>query len=74
MPVPVQSKDVTIAGREMVAEAMMNSCSNLWSATVRSPEKLVATGAGNTAEDALDEAIARAEKALAKVAAAGQAS
>jgi hypothetical protein len=38
---------------------------------VRSPEKLVATGAGNTAEEALEEAIARAEKALAKLAAAG---
>jgi len=68
MAVPFHSKPITIAGRELVAEAMMNNCSNLWTATVSSPEKLVATGAGTTPEAAMAAAIERAHTALGVVA------
>ncbi|MGE3076499.1 MAG: hypothetical protein AB7N24_20730 [Dehalococcoidia bacterium] len=65
MPIPSQSKTVTIAGVEVVAEAVMNNCSNLWTATAKSPQKLLATAAGSSPETALANAIAIAEDALA---------
>jgi hypothetical protein len=65
MAVPFETHPVTIAGQELVAEAMMNSCSNLWTATVRASGRVVATGAGNTPEDAIAAAVERAEAALA---------
>ena len=65
MAVPFETHPVTIAGQDLVAEAMMNSCSNLWTATVRAAERVVATGAGNTPEGAIAAAVERAEAALA---------
>jgi hypothetical protein len=63
--VPFHSRDVRIGDLEMVAEAVMNNCSNLWTATVKAGEKLVATGADTTAEGAMDAAVERARTALA---------
>jgi hypothetical protein len=73
MAVPFHSKLVRIEGLDLVAEAMMNNCSNLWTATVSSPQRLVATGAGTTPEAAMAAAIERAMAALAapQAAAAG---
>ncbi len=65
MPIPSHSRTVTIAGLEVVAEAVMNNCSDLWTATVKSPDKLLATAAGSSPETALANAITRAEQALA---------
>jgi hypothetical protein len=69
MPIPTQTKTVRIAGRELIAEAMLNNCSDLWTATVQSSQGLVATAAGTSAEAALTNVIARAEAALGTVAA-----
>ena len=65
MPIPSHSRTVTIAGREFVAEAVMNNCSDLWTAVVKSDEKPVATAAGTTPEAALANVIAAAERKLA---------
>jgi hypothetical protein len=64
MTVPFHSREITIRGVEMVAEAMMNNCSNLWTGTVKSGDMLVATGAGSTPEAAMDAAVERAEAAV----------
>jgi hypothetical protein len=47
----------------MVAEAIMNNCSNLWTGTVKDGNRLVATGAGSTPDEAMDAAIERAARA-----------
>ena len=65
MPIPFHSKTIRLGGEDFDAEAVMNNCSDLWTATVKSPDGLVASGAGTTPEDAMANAIARAEKTLA---------
>ena len=65
MPIPSHSRAVTIAGRQLVAEAVMNNCSDLWTAVVKADEKPIATAAGSSPEAALANVIARAEQALA---------
>lgn len=65
MPIPFHSRNVTLGGKEFVAEAVMNNCSDLWTATVKAGETLVATGAGSTPDGAMANAVARAEQALA---------
>jgi hypothetical protein len=50
---------------DVVAEAVMNNCSDLWTATAKSSERLLATAAGSSPEAALENVIERAERALA---------
>lgn len=64
MPVPLHSKSIKIADAELVAEAMLNNCSDLWTASVKSGDRLVATGAGSSPEGAMANAIAAAEHKL----------
>ncbi len=66
MTVPFHSRAVQVQGTEMVAEAIMNNCSNLWTGTVKKGDRLVATGAGSTPESAMDAAIERAEAMAAR--------
>jgi hypothetical protein len=66
--IEVHSRKVRIGAAELLAEASMNSCSNLWAATIREGDRLVATAAGATPEGALDNVI---EAATRKLAAAG---
>ncbi|MEO8541658.1 MAG: hypothetical protein ABI577_18100 [bacterium] len=62
--VPTESKAVRIGGQDYVAEAAMNSCSNVWTASVRSGTRPVATAAGTSAAEALANVIERAERTL----------
>jgi hypothetical protein len=62
--IEVHSRTVRIADRELLAEASLNNCSSLWAATVRDGDRLVATAAGTGPEDALNNAIERAQRAL----------
>lgn len=66
MAIQTESRTVTIGGVEYVAEAAMNSCSNVWSGVVRSGTKPLATAAGNSPEEAIANAIARATAAAAQ--------
>ena len=59
------TRTATVAGVEVVAEALMNNCSSLYTATARVDGKLVASGAGTTPEGALASALEQAEKKLA---------
>jgi|GEM_PF-4788638 len=62
--IETHSKRIAIGGRELLAEASLNNCSGLWAATVREGDRLVATAAGSAAEDALENVIERARRAL----------
>lgn len=62
--IPTETRTIRIEGRELIAEAMLNNCSDLWTATVQSSGTLVATAAGTSAEAALTNVIARAEALL----------
>jgi hypothetical protein len=62
MAIQTESRSVVIGGVEYIAEAAMNSCSNVWSGVVRSGSKPIATAAGNSPEEALANAIARAKE------------
>jgi hypothetical protein len=64
MPIPFHSRTVVIVGEDVVAEAVMNNCSDLWTATAKAAGRLVATAAGTTPEAALASAIAAAERKL----------
>ncbi len=65
MPIPFHSRTVVIAGEELVAEAVMNNCSDLWTATAKVAGRLVATAAGTTPDAAMASAMAAAERKLA---------
>jgi hypothetical protein len=65
MPIPSHSRTFRIGDVEVVAEAVMNNCSDLWTATAKSPDRLLATAAGSSPEGALENVIERAERALA---------
>jgi hypothetical protein len=62
--VPNESRTVVIGGAEMLAEAILNNCSDLWTATVRADGRLVASGAGVSAAAAISSAVERATAAL----------
>jgi hypothetical protein len=63
--VPTETKTVIVDGRELVAEASLNNCSNAWTATVVSGGRLVATGAGTSAAEAIEVALGRVRAAAA---------
>lgn len=55
-------RTVEIRGIEMIAEAMLNNCSGVWTATVTDAGRVIATGAGSNAETAAASAIERARE------------
>ena len=57
---PLHSKTVRIDGVDLLAEATLNNCAGVWTATVRSEQAVVASGAGSSPEAALTSAIERA--------------
>jgi len=63
--IEVHARTVRINGLEVLAEASLNNCSSLWTGTVRSGDRLIASGAGTSPEGALDSAIEQAERKLA---------
>lgn len=64
MPIPSHSRTFVIHGEEVVAEAVMNNCSDLWTATARAGGRLLATAAGTTPEGAMSNAVVVAERKL----------
>jgi hypothetical protein len=64
MAIPTETRSICIAGRELLAEAALNNCSSLWTATVTDGSKLVATAAGTSPGSALDNVVAVAEQRL----------
>ncbi len=66
MPIPSHSQTIRLGDLDVIAEAVMNNCSSLWTATARSGDKLLATAAGSTPEAALANVVARVEEAAAK--------
>jgi hypothetical protein len=64
MAIPTETRSLRIGGRDLLAEAALNNCSSLWTATVTDHGKLLATAAGTSPEDALDNVVAVAERKL----------
>jgi hypothetical protein len=62
--IPTETKTIRILGTEYLAEASLNSCSNLWTAVVRSGTRPVASAAGTSAAEALANVIESAERKL----------
>ena len=61
--IEVHNRTFEAAGRTLLAEAALNNCSGLWTATVRDGDRLVTTAAGSSPETALDNAVERARSA-----------
>ena len=64
--IPVETRITHIGDLEIVAEASLNNCSNLWTATAKAAGRLIASGASTTPEGALDSAIEQAQRKLAE--------
>jgi hypothetical protein len=64
MAIPTETRTIQIGGRDLLAEAALNNCSSLWTATVTDGSKLVATAAGTSPESALENVAAVAERKL----------
>jgi len=64
--VETKTKTVRIGGQSVETEAMLNNCGGAWTATARLDGRLIATGAGSTADDALASAIDRASRVAAE--------
>jgi len=58
--VQTHTRIVEIQGIPMSAESMLNNCSGVWTATVTDAGRVIATGAGSSAEAAAESAIERA--------------
>jgi len=69
--IATETRTVRIGSAEVVAEASLNNCSGLWTATATVARQLVASGAGRTPEGALESAIELAERKLGGIATAG---
>jgi len=63
--IETHTRTVRIGELEVFAEAALNNCSSLWTATASVSGQLVASGASTTPEGALDSAIELAERKLA---------
>jgi hypothetical protein len=63
--IETHTRTATIAGVEVLAEASLNNCSSLWTATARANGKLIASGAGTNPAGALDSALEQAATKLA---------
>jgi len=62
--IETHTRTVRIDQLEVFAEAALNNCSSLWTATASVNGRLVASGASTTPEGALDSAIELAERKL----------
>ena len=65
--IETHTRVAVVGGTEVLAEASLNNCSSLWTATARAGGKLVASGAGTSPEGALDSALEQAARKLAGV-------
>jgi hypothetical protein len=62
MPIPSHTRTVKLADQTATVEAVMNNCSDLWTATVTVGNRLLGTAAGTTPESAMANAIAAADR------------
>ena len=60
MPIPSHSRTIHLGDETARVEAVMNNCSDLWTATVTVGKRLLGTAAGTTPESAMTNAIAAA--------------